>query len=305
MRPPIALTIAGSDPSGGAGIQADLKSFAALGAYGCACTTSLTSQNTRGVRGVHEIPADVVISQIESVVDDLPVDATKIGMLGTGDVVRSLARTLGRRRADFGTVVLDPVMVATSGDPLLGEDADAALREDLLPLADLITPNLSEGARLLGRPQEVARTLDEMRAQARELLGLGSRAVLLKGGHLTDGQAVDVLVIAPEWTPGAGVGADVVDRAPVVELGAPRVESRNTHGTGCTLSSAIAAFAARHATSRGAASPETIPDDALVAATRDGKNFLTRALVDGAEWEISREPDQGHGPVNHLSQTLR
>ncbi|MDN5605025.1 MAG: bifunctional hydroxymethylpyrimidine kinase/phosphomethylpyrimidine kinase [Kocuria sp.] len=310
MRPPVAMTIAGSDPSGGAGIQTDLKAFAAVGVYGCACLTSLTSQNTRGVRDVHGVPREVVATQIESVIDDLPVDATKIGMLGTADVVRTVAALISERRENFGTVVLDPVMVATSGDPLLSEDADAALRGDLLPLADLITPNLPEGARLLDRPDRVARSVDEMRTQAEELLALGPRAVLLKGGHLRTGEAVDILATAPGWEPGTtSSGNEPAGNPVLVELSSPRVRTRNTHGTGCTLSSAIAGFAARNSRPETldseSAEPRTIDDDALEAATRDGKNFLTRALKDGAEWRLSRFPEQGHGPVNHLSQVLR
>ncbi|WP_129360524.1 MULTISPECIES: bifunctional hydroxymethylpyrimidine kinase/phosphomethylpyrimidine kinase [Micrococcaceae] len=305
MRPPVAMTIAGSDPSGGAGIQADLKTFSAIGAYGCACMTSLTSQNTVGVRGVHNVPEDFVVSQVEAVIDDVPVDSTKIGMLGTGGVVRLLARLMNERRESFGTVILDPVMVATSGDTLLSQDADAAIRADLLPLADLITPNLPESARLLGRPDRVADSLEDMRSQAEELLELGPRAVLLKGGHLRDGEAVDVLAISPRPSPVEGAARTPAAEPTVIELTAPRVETRNTHGTGCTLSSAIAAFSARWAVHQADSGDRGIDDAALMAATRDGKNFLTRALVDGACWELSRFPDQGHGPVNHLAQILR
>lgn len=312
MRPPIAMTIAGSDPSGGAGIQADLKTFSALGAYGCACITSLTSQNTLGVRGVHGIGADVVASQVESVIDDLPVDATKIGMLGTAEIVRALARLIEDRRSEFGTVILDPVMVATSGDPLLSDDADEALREELVPLADVITPNLPEAARLLGHPEDVADTLARVREQATELLGLGPRAVLLKGGHLDDAQAVDVLAINPTWSPGHGG----FDGKPVLaEFAAPRVTTRNTHGTGCTLSSAIAAYAARDsarlaehrddASAGRPAEPHPLRDAALSEAVRHGKSYLTAALEEGASWALSRTPERGHGPVDHFAHTVR
>lgn len=312
MRPPIAMTIAGSDPSGGAGIQADLKTFSALGAYGCACITSLTSQNTLGVRGVHGIGADVVASQVESVIDDLPVDATKIGMLGTAEIVRALARLIEDRRSEFGTVILDPVMVATSGDPLLSNDADEALREELVPLADVITPNLPEAARLLGRPEDVADSLAGVREQATELLGLGPRAVLLKGGHLGDAQAVDVLAINPTWSPGHGG----FDGEPVLaEFAAPRVTTRNTHGTGCTLSSAIAAYAARDsarlaehrddASAGRPAQPHPLRDAALSEAVRRGKSYLTAALEEGASWTLSRTPERGHGPVDHFAHTVR
>ncbi|WP_085528527.1 bifunctional hydroxymethylpyrimidine kinase/phosphomethylpyrimidine kinase [Kocuria massiliensis] len=326
MRPPIALSIAGSDPSGGAGTLADLKTFAAVGAYGCACTTSLTSQNTLGVQSVHGIDAEVVVSQVESVIDDLPVDATKIGMLGSAETVRHLARMIASRRRDFGVVVLDPVMVATSGDPLLAPDADAALRDELVPLADVITPNLPEGARLLGRPDDVATSLAAVREQAIELLALGPRAILLKGGHLADAQAVDVLAMNPSWAPG---GRARVSEPVIREFTSPRIETRNTHGTGCTLSSAIAAYAARHAmpvdprTASGleeaapnveSSGADTVPeqsdalrpvdDDALVEAVRRAKTYLTRALREGAGWEISRTPDRGHGPVNHFAPEI-
>lgn len=332
MRPPIAMTIAGSDPSGGAGIQADLKTFSALGAYGCACLTSLTSQNTLGVRGVHGIEAEVVASQVESVIDDLPVDATKIGMLGTAEIVQVLARLISDRRADFGTVILDPVMVATSGDPLLSEDADAALREELVPLADVITPNLPEAARLLGRPDDVVDSVAGAREQVAELLRLGPRAVLLKGGHLDDARSVDVLAINPSWAPnrGGSLGEPVL-----AEFAAPRINTRNTHGTGCTLSSAIAAYAARdsarlaghrddpsaghagedrpgdvaptgNAGARNRApEPQRLGDDALTEAVRHGKSYLTAALEEGASWTLSRTPERGHGPVDHFAHTVR
>lgn len=339
--PVVALTIAGSDPSGGAGIQADLKTFHALGVYGTACLTALTSQNTVGVRGVHAVPPEVVASQIRSVLEDVSVQAIKIGMLGDAGIIRAVAALLQERRAQEPTepcvVVLDPVMVATSGDPLLSADADEALRTDLLPVADLITPNLPEAARLLGVPE--AQDLSQMRAQAAALLERGPRAVLVKGGHALDAaeaglpgdglpQAVDVLAIA------GGPGSE---NPTVHEFAAPRVNTRHTHGTGCTLSSAIAAHAARTiregrmgvenraAQGRGRAEgavegerPTSGPalgapaldhpaldDVGLVAAVRSGKEFLTRALRDGAAWRISRTPEDGHGPVNHLSQTLR
>lgn len=291
-RPAVALTIAGSDPSGGAGIQADLKTFHALGVYGTSSIAAVTSENTVGVRGVHQVPAEFMVSQAEAVLDDLPVDATKIGMLGTAESIQALAGLLSARREEFGLVVLDPVMVATSGDPLLSADADRALREDLVPLADLITPNLPEGARLLGT--DAAGTEAELRDQAAALLDLGPRAVLLKGGHLADGEALDVLALA---------GPDGVV---LHELTAPRVATRNTHGTGCTLSSAIAAHAARARHRALVLGREPAPqDDALFAAVRAGKEFLTRALADAADWRLSRTPEQGHGPVDHLSQTLR
>lgn len=294
MRPPIALTIAGSDSGGGAGIQADLKTFHALGVYGTSAITAVTSQNTLGVRGVHPVPAPVLLSQAEAVLDDFPVDATKIGMLGEASVAEALAELLDRRRAQCGTLVLDPVMVATSGDPLLSTAAEATLRDRLLSHADLITPNLPEAARLLGA--EPARTVEEMQEQARALLAHGPRAVLVKGGHLIQQpdmqEAVDLLVLK---TPG-GVQEH--------RLTAPLVRTRSTHGTGCTLSSAVAAHAARHA-SPEALTAEELAAEELVQAVRSGKEFLTQALRDAVPWQISRRPEQGHGPVNHLSQSLR
>jgi hydroxymethylpyrimidine/phosphomethylpyrimidine kinase len=292
-RPATAMTIAGSDPSGGAGIQADLKTFSALGVYGTACLSALTSQNTVGVREVMEVPAAFCVSQIEAVIDDLPVDATKIGMLGGAETVRAVARTIAARRGEFGTLVLDPVMVATSGDALMGDGAARRMLEELVPLADVVTPNLPEAASLLAaeEPEDLA----GMREAAAQLLGLGPRAVLLKGGHLRRGDAVDVLAIARE-------GAEPL----LTEWSVPRVETRNTHGTGCTLSSAIAAHAARSRTAgRAASSPAELDDAALTAAVRSGKEFLTRALAEGAGWRLSRTPEAGHGPVDHLAQILR
>lgn len=319
-RPAVALSVAGSDPSGGAGIQADLKTFHALGVYGTAAMTALTSQNTTGVRGVHPVPADFAVSQVEAVLDDLPVDAVKTGMLGEAEVVEALAGLFRRRRTQLGTLVVDPVMVATSGDPLLAEEAEAALRELLVPLADVITPNLPEAARLLGGDSGEAPAADDlagMREQALALLELGPRMALLKGGHLDDdaapeGRAVDVLAVRGESAAPART----------VELSAPRVPTRNTHGTGCTLSSAIAAHAARAApdangspgrgptsadgrAAAGEAAGQTALGDAqLVEAVREGKRFLSRALHDGAAWRLSRTPLEGHGPVDHLSQVL-
>ena len=315
IRPATALSIAGSDPSGGAGIQADLKTFSALGVYGMACLSALTSQNTVGVRGVMEIPGQFCAAQIEAVLDDVPVDATKIGMLGGAGTVRAVARVLSARRSELGTLVLDPVMVATSGDALLEDGAARVLIDELVPLADVVTPNLPEAAALLGGVEE-ADDVEGMRQTAVELLGLGPRAVLLKGGHLDRGEAVDVLALSRDGAPPL-----------VLEWAAPRVATRNTHGTGCTLSSAVAAFAARAraagvpagAEPRGAASPGPespglespglespgLDDAALTAAVRSGKEFLTRALSEGAAWRLSRTPEAGHGPVNHLAQTLR
>ena len=262
---PTALTIAGSDPSGGAGIQADLKTFSALGVYGTAVLTALTAQNTRGVTGVHPVPAPFVAEQLRTLLDDVEVHATKTGMLGSASVVTEVVAVLAERRA--GPVVCDPVMVATSGDRLIDAAAVDAVRAALLPISTLITPNVPEAAVLLDRAP--ARDVEEMVEQAAALLELGAGAVLLKGGHLGGSDSVDVLA-----TPG---GVTVTRR--------PRVDTTGTHGTGCTLSSAIAALAARQ---QGADWP------AVVEQARD---YLQRALVDGRELGVG----SGHGPVHHFA----
>ncbi|SFF60732.1 bifunctional hydroxymethylpyrimidine kinase/phosphomethylpyrimidine kinase [Blastococcus tunisiensis] len=261
----VALTVAGSDPSGGAGVQADLKTFSALGVYGTAVVTALTAQNTRGVTGVHGVPAPFVGLQLRTLLDDVEVHATKLGMLGTAEVVREVAAVLAERRP--GPVVCDPVMVATSGDRLIDEAAVSAVRDELLPLADLVTPNVPEAAALLDVAP--ATDVDALPEQAVALLALGPRAVLLKGGHLGGPESVDVLASAH--------GVHVTRR--------PRVPTTATHGTGCTLSSAIAALAAR---TPGAAWP------VLVDGARD---YLQRALQAGGELGIG----SGHGPVHHFA----
>jgi hydroxymethylpyrimidine/phosphomethylpyrimidine kinase len=268
---PVALTVAGSDPSGGAGVQADLKTFSALGAYGTAVLTALTAQNTRGVTGVHPVPAPFVGEQVATLLADVTVHATKTGMLGTAAVVREVAAALAGRAA--GPVVVDPVMVATSGDRLVDDDAVAAVRTDLLPVADLVTPNVPEAAALLGVAP--ATTVDELTGQARALLDLGPRAVLLKGGHLGGDVSVDVLVTA----------------AGVVETVRPRIATRATHGTGCTLSSAIAALVAR----RLAAAPDAEPD--WLPAVEGARDYLQAALAGGEALGIG----SGSGPVHHFA----
>ncbi|GAA0298845.1 bifunctional hydroxymethylpyrimidine kinase/phosphomethylpyrimidine kinase [Kineococcus aurantiacus] len=259
----VALTVAGSDPSGGAGVQADLKTFAAHGVYGTSVLTALTAQNTRGVRGVHVVPAGFVAQQLDAVLDDVTVHATKIGMLADAGVVAAVAAAV--RSRDVGRVVLDPVMVATSGDRLLDPAAVAALREDLLPLADLVTPNVPEAAVLLDA--EPARDLDGCRAQARELFARSGTTVLLKGGHLTGADSVDVLV---------GDAGELLLRR-------PRVDTTATHGTGCTLSSALAAQAALHP----GAGWEQLADPA--------RDYLQAALRAGAALRVG----SGHGPLDH------
>jgi len=260
-RPPVALTIAGSDPSGGAGIQADLKTFSALGAFGTSVITALTAQSTVGVTGVHVVPPEFVAQQLDTLVADVRIDAVKIGMLADAAVAAAVGRFLEAHRPPI--VVLDPVMVATSGDRLLADDAVEAVRA-LLPLASVITPNLGEAAVLLDGP--VAGDVDEMLAQAAALRGLGAERVLLKGGHLDDVTAVDVLA--------EPTGSTL--------LKAPRIPTRNTHGTGCTLSSALAALRPQR--------------DTWLDTARDAKAWLTEALRHADELQIGH----GHGPVHHF-----
>jgi hydroxymethylpyrimidine/phosphomethylpyrimidine kinase len=260
--PAIALSIAGSDPSGGAGIQADLKTFSALGVYGAAVIAALTAQNTRKVRGVLEVPAQFVAQQIEAVFDDLDVSAIKIGMLGSAATVASVATCLGKHRAP--NVVLDPVMVSKSGAKLLADDAIEALKRELVPLALVITPNLPEAAALLGiSEKEVAA---EPERACRELSKLGARAVVLKGGHAGGDTSDDLL-----W-----------DGRELLRFSARRTDTANTHGTGCTFSSAIAAFLARGAT--------------LPEAVGGAKDFVSAAIEAARDWRIGA----GHGPVDHF-----
>lgn len=259
---PRALSIAGSDPSGGAGIQADLKTFAALGAYGMAALTALTAQNTRGVAGVSEVDAGFVGEQIDAVFADIRVDAVKIGMLGSADTVAAVAECLRRHRP--GVVVLDPVMVAQSGHRLVGDATVAAMRSELLPLATVITPNLPEAAVLLDADQADHRAA--MERVAAELVGLGCNAVVLKGGHLGGAASPDVFH-GPEGT---------------AWLDGARIRTQNTHGTGCTLASAIAALA-----------PVA---GSLEEAARGAKLYLTRALARASELDVGG----GHGPVHHF-----
>lgn len=262
-RVPAALTVAGSDSSGGAGIQADLKTFTALGVYGASVLTALTAQNTQGVSGVHAVPGAFIARQMAAVADDLAVRATKTGMLGDRATVEAVAAAITRH--GLSPVVVDPVMVATSGDPLLAPDAVDAVRRLMLPLATLATPNLDEAARLTGQPR--ARTLAEAESQGRAILALGPGAVLVKGGHGEGDTAIDVLVRR--------------DAAPL-HLSAPRIATVNTHGTGCTLSAAVAAFLAE--------------GHALDDAVRRAKAFVWQALRHGAPLRVGH----GGGPVDHL-----
>jgi hydroxymethylpyrimidine/phosphomethylpyrimidine kinase len=269
---PNLLSIAGSDPSGGAGIQADLKTFSALGGYGMAVLSGLTAQNTRGVRSVHPVPAPFVTEQLDAVFDDVRVDAVKIGMLGTAPVVAAVASVLAARRPRY--VVLDPVMVAKSGDRLLDADAVSALRDVLLPHVDLITPNLPEAADLLGVDE--ARDEAEMRDQLDALRKLGP-AVLVKGGHLAGPACPDLF---GPFDGGAGGGSG--DGSDIARLTAERVVTINDHGTGCTLSAAIAALRPQR--------------DDWLAAIVDAKAFLTDALRAADRLTVGG----GHGPVHHF-----
>lgn len=265
MNVPVALTIAGSDPSGGAGIQGDLKTFTALGAYGTAVITALTAQSTQGVTATHLLPPAFVTEQLETLVADVTVDAVKIGMLATADIIGAVAAFL--RTCSVRTVVLDPVMVSTSGSRLLAEEAVAAMR-DLLPAVSVITPNIPEAAVLTGA--EPAEDVDGMRAQAAVLREMGAARVLLKGGHLSGHvESIDV------WADDDGEEL----------LTAGRVGTRNTHGTGCALSSAIAALAPRSAS--------------LLDATRHAKEWLTGALRAADDLHVGSGP----GPVHHGYQS--
>lgn len=258
---PLALTIAGSDSSGGAGIQADLKTFSALGVYGASVLTAITAQNTVGVQGVEMLPAAFVEQQMASVFDDLQIGAVKTGMLGTADIIRAVAQRLASTRVPC---VVDPVMVATSGDLLIEEAAVTVIKTELFGVAALVTPNVDEAAQLLGL--ERATTRDELVAQGEALRSAGCNAVLMKGGHIDSERADDVLVTAD---------------GPVIIEGR-RVATANTHGTGCTLGSAIAAHLA-------AGFP-------LEAAVRASKTYLTAALEQADRLNVGT----GNGPVEHL-----
>ena len=265
---PNVLTIAGSDSGGGAGVQADLKNFSALGAYGASVITALTAQNTRTVSAIHDVPPEFVSAQMDAVFDDIDFAAVKIGMLSSPAIIDAVADGLRRHRAR--NVVLDPVMVAKSGDRLLRAEAISTLRQRLLPLATVITPNLPEAAVLLGLEE----AMDEagMIDAAARLRALGPQAVLLKGGHLAKGaSSVDVLD----------------DGAEPLTLAAPRITTANTHGTGCTLSSAIAAVLARG-----------LP---LRDAVREAKAYVTAAIRAADRLNVGH----GHGPVHHFHTLWR
>ena len=259
---PIALTIAGSDSGGGAGIQADLKTFSALGVYGASVITALTAQNTKGVTAIHDVPAEFVAAQMDAVFSDLEIGAVKIGMVSQRPVIEAIAAGLKRWRQR--KVVLDPVMIAASGDKLLADDAIEVLKRALIPLALVITPNLPEAAALLDAP--AARNETEMREQAERLLALGPQSVLVKGGHGSGPESADLLI-----------GPNTFAR-----FAADRIATENTHGTGCTLSSAIAAGLAKGL--------------ALSEAVGAAKRYVTDALAAADRIKIG----SGHGPAHHF-----
>jgi hydroxymethylpyrimidine/phosphomethylpyrimidine kinase len=259
---PIALTIAGSDSSGGAGVQADLKTFAALGVYGASVITALTAQNTHGVSGIHPVPAGFVTAQIDAVFSDLDVKAVKIGMAAQLATIDAIAASLMRWSPEH--VVLDPVLIATSGDRLLAADAVESVRTQLIPRASLITPNLPEAAALLDEP--VASSESAIVQQGRRLLAMGCPAVLIKGGHAQGSDSIDYLV--------SGNGT--------LALPAPRIATKNTHGTGCSLSSAIAAGLAK--------------GEDLETAIRKAKAWISAAIAAADRLGVGH----GHGPIHHF-----
>ncbi len=264
---PVALTIAGSDSGGGAGIQADLKTFSALGVFGTSAITAITAQNTRAVTGIEGLSPGIITAQIDAVFDDMKVGAVKIGMLGTPEVIRTVADALSGRSVP---VVLDPVMVAKSGDALLERDAVEELSTTLLPLASLLTPNLPEAARLLGAA--IADDEGDMVEQGLALMERGAQAVLMKGGHAAGAICTDILIRHGS--------------APL-RLTATRIATRNTHGTGCTLSAAIAAgLALGHP---------------LEAAVRRAHRYLQGAISAADRLGVGH----GHGPVHHFHETWR
>jgi hydroxymethylpyrimidine/phosphomethylpyrimidine kinase len=257
-RIPTAMTIAGSDSGGGAGIQADLKTFAALGVYGTSALTAITAQNTIGVTGVHEIPTDIIAAQIEAIITDIGADAVKTGMLSSSAIVEVVAQELKRHRVE--ALVIDPVMVAKSGDPLLQQEAVEALRAKLVPLAAVVTPNIPEAEVLTGLK---ITSLDDMRLAAEKIIEMDARAVVVKGGHLA-GPATDLFY----------------DGSRFQEFTAPRIDTKNTHGTGCTFASAIAAGLARRLS--------------VIDSVAQAKEYVTEAI------RRSFPIGQGHGPLNHF-----
>lgn len=260
----IALTIAGSDSGGGAGIQADLKAFSALGVYGASVITAVTAQNTQTVIAVHDIPVDIVTKQIQAVLDDINVAAIKVGMLSSPEIITAVSEQLSQ--SDI-PVVLDPVMVAKSGDALLQQSAIESLKAKLLPMASLLTPNLPEAATLL--QCDVATDEATMQAQGEALIELGAQAVLMKGGHASGDECVDLLIVAGQ---------------PTARFKSARIDTKNTHGTGCTLSSAIAAHLAK--------------GHSLLESVSLSHSYLRDAIIKATQLQIGK----GHGPVHHFHQ---
>jgi hydroxymethylpyrimidine/phosphomethylpyrimidine kinase len=260
VRPPVALTIAGSDSGGGAGIQADLKTFAAFGVHGTSAITAITAQNTLAVTEIHEVPVRVIRAQIEAVVEDIGVEAAKTGMLASAEIIEAVSRAI--REHGIDKLVVDPVMVAKGGARLLQNDATASLYRYLLPLALVVTPNLPEAEVLLGRSLN---TLDDRRQAARDLVALGPRVAVVKGGHApTDDDAIDIY-----W-----------DGTDLVEVKGRRIDTKNTHGSGCAFSAAIAAGLAK--------------GQAPLEAVQAAKIFIGGAI------EHSLDIGRGHGPVNPM-----
>jgi hydroxymethylpyrimidine/phosphomethylpyrimidine kinase len=259
------LTIAGSDSGGGAGIQADLKTFSAIGCYGMSVITALTAQNTQGVKAIHAVPPAFAIQQIEAVLSDIGADAIKIGMLYSAELIEAVAQALKKHGAR--KIVLDPVMVAQSGDKLLQDDAIEAIKTHLMPIADVVTPNIPEAAVFCG--MQLTQWSDIENA-AETLAKYGSRSILIKGGHGDESKSTDLLFLAGEGR--------------FVSLEADRIETRNNHGTGCTLSSAIASYMAK--------------GKDIEEAVQEAKTFINQALAAGAHYKIGH----GHGPVHHFFQ---
>lgn len=262
-RYPVALTIAGSDSGGGAGIQADIKTFSSLGVYGASVLTAVTAQNTQRVSGIQAISPDIIRGQLEAILEDLPVDAIKIGMLHTIETVRSVSEILSAR-STLPPIILDPVMISTSGSPLLREDAIERIIHELFPLTTLLTPNIPEAEYLSGIPIHEEKDINKA---AERLLSFGCKSVLIKGGHIPGEKMTD-------WLFARG-------QEPVC-LVSPTVKTRNTHGTGCTLSSAITAYMAL--------------GFRLVEAVHSAKEYITQALAHGADIQVGK----GHGPMNHF-----
>lgn len=256
------LSIAGSDPSGGAGIQADLKTFAANGVYGMAAITALTVQNTVGVEGIHLVPANFVSSQIEAIFSDIAVSSVKVGMVANAEIAKEVGTTLAKYRNLI--LVVDPVMVAKGGSPLLDKRAIQAVKDNLLPLATIVTPNLPEAAILLG--SSIAKSEEDMIYQGKALLNLGSKSILMKGGHSEGITSNDLLVTENNY----------------VWFNERRINTKNTHGTGCTLSSSIASFLAK--------------DYSVEEAVSKAKKFVTNAIRNSKNLSVGK----GHGPTNHF-----